>query len=353
MSKVKTVQLYLQRENIDGLIISSEWNRRFISGFTGTAGTVLITQKSAYFITDFRYTEQATKQCVDFQVIQQKRNAFEEISGITKKEKLTKLAYEKAHTTVLTFESMQKEIPVTLVGVVNFIENMRMKKEAAEVQIIQEAAQIADEAFIYILENIKVGMTELEVSHMLDFKMRSLGASGTSFDTIVASGVRGALPHGIASEKIIAEGEMITLDFGAYYKGYCSDITRTFAIGTPNPKLVEIYNIVLEAQKRGIACLKPGMKAKEVDDVTRSYITEKGYSEYFGHSTGHGIGLEIHESPTLAFTSNQILEPGMVITIEPGIYIPKLGGVRIEDDVWITEDGYQVLTKSKKDLIIL
>lgn len=353
MSKVERLQLYLQQENIDGFLISSAWNRRFISGFTGTAGTVLITQNTAYFITDFRYTKQASEQCTGFQIVQQKRHAFEEVANIVKRENLKKLAYEKAYTTVLTFETMQKKIPVEFLGIINCIEKMRMKKDAVEVQVIQEAAQIADEAFTYVLSHIKVGMTELEVSNMLDFKMRSLGASGTSFDTIVASGVRSALPHGVASEKVIEQGDMITLDFGAYYKGYCSDITRTFAIGTPDPKLVEIYHIVLEAQKRGVACLKPGMKAKEVDAVTRSYITEKGYGEYFGHSTGHGIGLEIHEGPTVSFTSDQILEPGMIITVEPGIYIPNLGGVRIEDDIHITEDGYKVLTKAKKDLIIL
>lgn len=353
MKKIQTIQQYLKKEQLDGFLITSDWNRRYISGFTGTAGMALITQEQAFFITDFRYVEQARAQCKHYQVIQQEKHGFLEAAKLAKQNKWKKFAFEKEHVTVASLEVMQQTIPVQLIGAANVIERMRSTKDSSEIQIIKEAAQIADQAFSYILSQIQAGMTELEISHMLDFYMRKLGATGTSFDTIVASGVRSSLPHGIASEKKIEQGDFVTLDFGAYYKGYCSDITRTFAIGEPHPKLVEIYEITLEAQKRGIACLKPGMKAKVVDEVTRSYITEKGYGAYFGHSTGHGIGLEIHENPTLSYTSEQILEPGMVITIEPGIYIPRLGGVRIEDDVLITADGYEVLTHSQKDLIIL
>lgn len=353
MKKIQTIQQYLKHEKLDAFLITSDWNRRYLSGFTGTAGMVLISREQAYFITDFRYTEQANQQCKHYQIIQQERHGFLEASKLVKQNGWKKMAFEKDHVTVATLELMQKTIPTTFVGAAGVIEKMRQRKEPFEIEIIKKAAEIADDAFFYILANIQVGMTEIEVSHMLDFHMRKLGATGTSFDTIVASGVRSSLPHGIASEKTIEKGDFITLDFGAYYKGYCSDITRTFAIGEPDPKLVEIYEITLEAQKRGVACLNPYMKTKDVDAVTRSYITEKGYGEYFGHSTGHGIGLEIHENPTLAYTSEQQLEPGMIITIEPGIYIPGLGGVRIEDDVLITENGYEVLTKSNKELVVL
>jgi Xaa-Pro aminopeptidase len=169
----------------------------------------------------------------------------------------------------------------------------------------------------------------------------------------VASGYRSALPHGVASDKIIEKGDFVTLDFGAYYHGYVSDITRTIAVGDPEAKLKEIYDIVLEAQKRGVAGIKPGMSGKEADALTRDYITEKGYGEYFGHSTGHGIGLEVHEGPALSLKSDLVLEPGMVVTVEPGIYIPGLGGVRIEDDTVITSKGNETLTHSEKELIIL
>jgi Xaa-Pro aminopeptidase len=183
--------------------------------------------------------------------------------------------------------------------------------------------------------------------------MRKRGATSSSFDIIVASGTRSALPHGVASEKVIESGDFVTLDFGAYYKGYVSDITRTVAVGEPDAKLKEIYNIVLQAQLLGMEGIKPGMTGKEADALTRNHISSHGYGEYFGHSTGHGIGLEVHEGPALSVKSNLVLEEGMIVTVEPGIYIPGLGGVRIEDDTIITKDGNESLTYSTKELIIL
>ena len=193
----------------------------------------------------------------------------------------------------------------------------------------------------------------MEVANELEFFMRKQGAASSSFDIIVASGYRSALPHGVATDKVIEKGELVTLDFGAYYKGYCSDITRTVAVGEISDELKTIYDIVLEAQLRGMEGIKPGMTGKEADALTRDYITEKGYGEYFGHSTGHGIGLEIHEGPALSVRSDVVLEPGMVVTVEPGIYIAGLGGVRIEDDTVVTENGNESLTHSPKELIIL
>ena len=196
-------------------------------------------------------------------------------------------------------------------------------------------------------------MTEREIKAKLESKMLELGADGPSFDTIVASGYRGALPHGVASDKRIEKGDMITLDFGAYYRGYCSDITRTFAIGEPDPKLKEIFNIVLTSQKKAIEEIKPGMTTKEADAISRKYISSHNYGEQFGHSLGHGIGLDIHEGPLLSQNSSDELKINNCVTIEPGIYIEGLGGVRIEDDILITENGCHVFTKCSKDLIIL
>jgi Xaa-Pro aminopeptidase len=183
--------------------------------------------------------------------------------------------------------------------------------------------------------------------------MRKNGAISSSFDIIVASGYRSALPHGVASDKVIEKGDFVTLDFGAYYKGYCSDITRTFAVGEPSDELKKIYSTVLKAQLRGMNGIKPGMTGKEADALTRDYIKEQGYGEYFGHSTGHGLGMEVHEGPALSFRSDTALEQGMVVTVEPGIYVAGLGGVRIEDDIVITETGNESLTHSPKELIIL
>lgn len=212
---------------------------------------------------------------------------------------------------------------------------------------------IADEGFEHVLKMIRPGMTEIEVANQLDFFMRSLGATGTSFDTIVASGVRSALPHGVASEKMIEQGDLITLDFGCVYQGYVSDITRTFAIGDPGQQLKEIYQIVLEAQLKVIEVAQAGVTGAQLDGVARDFITEAGYGEAFGHSTGHGIGMEIHEGPNISRSNDKPLNVGNIITDEPGIYLAGLGGVRIEDDLVILAEGNRILTRSPKELIIL
>ena len=242
---------------------------------------------------------------------------------------------------------------ISLISISGVIEKIREVKDEAEIQLIQKASDIVDETFEYILTVAKAGMTEQQLKAKLESKMLELGAEGTSFDTIVASGVRGALPHGVASDKVINHGEMITLDFGAYYKGYSSDITRTFAIGEPDPQLKEIYNIVLEANLKGIEAAKKGITGKALDAVARDYITEKGYGDAFGHSLGHGIGLDVHEGPNLSRKSETELDVNNCVTIEPGIYIDGLGGVRIEDDILIKENGCERFTKCTKNLIIL
>lgn len=242
---------------------------------------------------------------------------------------------------------------ITLISISDTIDQIRKVKDSGEIKLIQQAADIVDKTYEYILTVVKAGMSERKIKALLESKMLELGADGPSFDTIVASGHRGALPHGVASDKIIEKGDMITLDFGAYYKGYCSDITRTFAIGEPDPKLKEIYNIVLSSQLKAINEIKPGMTVKEADALARDYIKSHGYGKEFGHSLGHGIGLDIHEGPLLSKSSTGKLEKNNCVTIEPGIYIDGLGGVRIEDDILITENGCDVFTKCTKDLIIL
>jgi Xaa-Pro aminopeptidase len=203
------------------------------------------------------------------------------------------------------------------------------------------------------LQEIRPGMTEKEVALRLEVIMREHGATSSSFDTIVASGWRSALPHGVASDKVIEKGDLVTLDFGAYYQGYASDITRTVMMGKPTAKQKEIYQIVLEANKKAIAGVQPGKTGKEVDAIARNYIKEHGYGEYFGHSTGHGLGMEVHEKPLVSTRGEEALVPGMVITIEPGIYIPDLGGVRIEDDLIVTESGYENITNVSKEIIMI
>ena len=353
MEKIEKLRSSFSTYGIDGILITSPFNRRYISNFTGTAGVVLISADKAQFLTDFRYIEQATEQCQGFEIIKMTGPIPEEVAVQAKKLGIQKLGFEEDYLTYSSFKLYDKEIEAELVPISNLIEKLRLIKTDAEIKILKVAADIADAAFKHILDFISPGKTELEVSNELEFFMRRAGATSSSFDTIVASGHRSALPHGVASDKVIEAGDIVTMDYGCYYNGYVSDITRTVAVGEPDVKLKEIYEIVLEAQLRGMAGIKPGLTGKQADAITREYITEKGYGEYFGHSTGHGIGLEIHEGPGLSMKSDVILEPGMVVTCEPGIYIPGLGGVRIEDDTLITKDHNEALTHSTKELIIL
>ncbi|MEO2074416.1 MAG: aminopeptidase P family protein [Bacillus sp. (in: firmicutes)] len=353
MEKIEKLRSNFSSNGIDGMLITSPFNRRYISNFTGSSGVVLISAEKALFITDFRYIEQASKQCEGFEIIKFSGSIPEEVAQQAKKLGIQKLGFEEDFLTYSSFNVYDKEIEAELVPISGVIEKLRLIKTDAEIKILKVAADIADAAFKHILDFIRPGKTELEVSNELEFFMRRAGATSSSFDTIVASGHRSALPHGVASDKVIETGDFVTLDYGAYYNGYVSDITRTIAVGEPDAKLKEIYDIVFEAQARGMAGIKPGMTGKEADALTRDYITEKGYGEYFGHSTGHGIGLEVHEGPGLSVKSDIILEPGMVVTCEPGIYIPGLGGVRIEDDTIITDSHNESLTHSTKELIIL
>jgi Xaa-Pro aminopeptidase len=352
--KLEKIRNRFKELSVDGLLITSEYNRRYMTGFTGTAGVALISEDKAVFITDFRYTEQAAKEVEDFEIVQHSGPIIEEVAHIVKKLGIKKLGFEQDHLTYHAYSSYKHELSESeFVPVSGAVEKLRLIKSPAEIKILKEATEIADAAYKHILTYVKPGLKEIEVANELEFFMRKNGAVSSSFDIIVASGYRSALPHGVASDKEIEKGDFVTLDFGAYYKGYCSDITRTFAVGEPSDELKKIYSTVLEAQLRGMNGIKPGMTGKEADALTRDYIKEQGYGEFFGHSTGHGLGMEVHEGPALSFRSETILETGMVVTVEPGIYVAGLGGVRIEDDTVITETGNESLSHSPKDLIIL
>ncbi len=353
MLRVEKLRKKMQEENLDSFLVTSPYNLRYLTNFTGTTGLAVITLEKAFFITDFRYTEQATAQAQGFEIIKNVGPIFDEVANLVSKEELHSLAFEETTVSFLEYSVLEEIIDAELVPVSQMIEELREVKDEEEIAIIEKACHIADMAYDHILKMIHPGMTEIEVANQLDFYMRSLGASGVSFDTIVASGLRSAMPHGVASKKIIEQGDLITLDFGCYYEGYVSDMPRTFAIGDPGEKLKEIYQIVLEAQLAVLEVAKPGVTGKQLDAVARDYITKHGYGEAFGHSTGHGIGLEIHEGPNVSVRAEKQFVPGNIITDEPGIYLPGIGGVRIEDDLLITSDGNRVLTHSPKELIIL
>lgn len=353
MGKLTKLRKKLEQADLEAILITSSINRRYLTGFTGTAGVALVSQSDALFITDFRYTEQASEQIKDFKIIEHKQTIEEEIHNQLKSLNIKKLGFEKNHVTYAQYTTFKQQFKVDIVPAGNLVENLRLIKSDDEIRIMEKAAKIADEAYEHIKTFIKPGVKEIDVANELEFFMRKQGATSSSFDIIVASGHRSALPHGVASDKKIATGELVTMDYGALYEGYCSDITRTVAVGDISDELKTIYETVLTAQELGVKHIKPGMTGKEADDLTRDHITKKGYGEYFGHSTGHGLGMEVHEGPALSFRSNVKLVPGMVVTVEPGIYIPNVGGCRIEDDIVITETGNRRLTKSDKHLIIL
>lgn len=350
--KFTNLRKVMEQKGLDAIVVLSPYNRRYLSGFTGTSGSLLITKDTKQLITDFRYIQQATSQAEEFEIINQKGPMIDKINELIQQGNYKNIGVEADLITYNEYQSLNTD-DVKLSSIEGVIETIRMVKDEFEIKQIQKAADIVDETYEHILKWIKPGMTENEVNNEMEMFMRSKGATSSSFDTIVASGHRGALPHGVASNKVIEEGDMITLDFGALYEGYVSDITRTFAIGEPKEEMKKIYNIVLESQLAALEQIKPGMTGKEADSIARDIISSYGYGEQFGHSLGHGIGLEVHEGPALSQKSDIVLEENMCVTLEPGIYVEGLGGVRIEDDVLVTKNGLQRFTKSTKDLIIL
>ncbi|MGO2891854.1 M24 family metallopeptidase [Enterococcus devriesei] len=353
IKRIEKLRALMEKAIIDAYLVTSPANLRYLTNFTGTAGMALITLDQAFFITDFRYIEQASEQIQGMTIIQHQGDIVSEILKLMESESVNVLGFEDAVMTYADYSIFEEVIDAELAPASGLIEKLREQKDDGEIAIIEKACAIADEGFDHVLKMIRPGMTEIEVANQLDFYMRSLGASGTSFETIVASGARSALPHGVASEKMVEQGDLITLDFGCVYQGYVSDITRTFAIGDPGQQLKDIYQIVLEAQKKVLEVAQAGVTGSQLDAVARDFISEAGYGEAFGHSTGHGIGMEIHEGPNISRSNDEPLMEGNVITDEPGIYLPGLGGVRIEDDLVILAEGNRILTQSPKELIIL
>ncbi|MGE7954311.1 M24 family metallopeptidase [Lysinibacillus xylanilyticus] len=354
MSQLEQLRTALRAQQSDVFIITSHQNRRYLTGFTGSAGTVVITQTQALLLVDFRYTQQATNQSKEFDVREIDRShLYETIQEILDTESIQTVGFEQQHVTYETYQLMSSKLTATLKPLSNIVENLRMIKTTEEIELIKKAAWVSDEAFKYILTFIKPGVSEIDIANELEFHMRKNGATGAAFDIIVASGHRSALPHGVASDKKIEKGDMLTLDFGAYYQGYRSDMTRTIAVGEPPEKLKEVYQIVYDSLQKALSNMKAGITGKEADSYSRDFIKAKGYGKNYGHGSGHGIGLDIHENIFMSTVCENILEENMVLTVEPGIYIPKIGGVRIEDDVIVTKNGVEVITNSPKELIIL
>lgn len=351
MNKKSIIEEIIKANNLDAVLFYSFENRFWYSDFISTLGYLLITKNEAKLLVDGRYITEA-KTVAKNVTVENFTNIFQSLNDICQKENITNVGFEADYITYGQLADWKKMMPKINFVPLN-IRELRMIKDQEEINRIQKACEIGDLAYQEILKNIKPGMTEREVENIILNSFSKNGATKASFETIIASGFRSAMPHGKASDKVINDNEIITCDFGCVYQGFCSDMTRTFALGKIDDKLIEIHNIVAQAQMNGIKAVKPGIKIGEIDKICRDYIAEQGYGQYFTHGTGHGLGIEIHEAPWVIRNEQTILKPGMVITVEPGIYIPDLGGVRIEDDILVTENGYQILTKSPREINVL
>lgn len=346
----------IAQENVDGFLISSRPNTFYFTNFTGSTSKCLVTKNKVYLVVDFRYTIQAKDQVFPgIEVIQYDKTINDALNTLCQNDDVTKLGIEGGDVTfsayneindglscVKSFHDLQKQLS-----------KVRTIKDEGEIEKIQKAVDIADKVFEEILPFIKPGVKEYDIANEMEYKMKKLGAKGPSFETIVASGPRSALPHGTAGMREMQKGDAIVMDFGANYEGYCSDITRTVFIGQPSEEIKNIYATVLKAQLEALCKAAEGMTGKELDNHARSIIYDAGYEKCFGHSLGHGVGVEVHEAPTISPRGEEVLKQGMVFTIEPGIYVEGFGGVRIEDIVLLTNQGLRILTNSPKELIIL
>ena len=344
----------LNEKNLDAILITDPYNLRYYTGFTGGEGVAAVTKDRYVLITDSRYTEAAGKES-DFEVIEYNSdNPIDKIlNGIICCALGVIIGFEDKSIKYSEYTKYNNVLKGELVPLGDALLIPRQIKSSDEIEMLRQAEHIGDMAFKDILDILKPGMTELEVAAELEYSMKRHGANGLSFDTIAASGVNSSMPHAIPTEKKLAKGDFLTMDFGCIYRGYCSDMTRTVCIGKASEEQKKIYYIVLEAQLKVLENVKPGMICKDVDAIARQHIRESGYGSYFGHGLGHSVGLYIHEQPAFNTRDESVLKPGMVITDEPGIYLPGKFGVRIEDMILITETGYDNLACSPKELIEL
>ena len=349
-SRISYLRDQISKTDIDTLFISNKDNIRYYSGFTGTFAFLLISESKAIIITDSRYTLRAEEESPDYEIYKLK-SGDNWIENSTNLAKTKIIGYEGDYVSVNLLNQLQKKAE-KINKWKDFSEKItlgRIIKSDEETEILQKTINISDSAFNNVSKKIVTGMTEKDVGWEMEKEMRELGAESPSFDTIVASGINGSKPHHSPTDKYISDNEAITIDMGAKYKGYCSDLTRTIFIGDPDEKFKKIYTTVLKAQLISMETAKPDMTGEEIDKIARDIITSEGYGEYFGHSLGHGVGIEIHENPGVGPNSKNNIKPGMVYTIEPGIYIENWGGIRIEDMVIMTENCNNLLSHALKE----
>lgn len=354
--RLERIRSRLSEAGLDWLLVSNPQNRRYLSGFTGSAGYLLISQEEAFLATDFRYYQQVQEQAPAFTLAKLQGGTVESLASILQQHVAegARLGFEAEHLTVSLYHKLQEAVPgVEWAATQGLVEGLRAVKDAGELAAIRKAVALADEALEAVLPTLRPGMTEREVAWRLERYMRERGASKMAFDLIVASGPNGAKPHAVTTDRPLAAGEPIVIDMGCVVDGYCSDLTRTLVLGEPDGRFRELYDLVRRAQEAAEAGIRPGMSGREADALAREVIAAAGYKEEFGHSLGHGVGLEVHELPRLSALWEERLEEGMVFTVEPGVYIPGWGGIRIEDIAVLRADGPEVLTACTKDPVVL
>ncbi len=354
-NRVQQIIKALSDYNVDAILIQKAVNRKYLSYFTGSTATLYISSSRQCLLTDFRYIEQATLQCPDFTIIDiTQTGVLEGLQQLLLEDHIERLGFESQEVTYAQYQEYIQKLSIKeLIPIENMVEDLRIIKDEVEISHIRKAAQIADAAFTHIIPFLIPGATEIQIALELEFYMRNNGAKELSFNTIAASGTNSSLPHAVPTHKPLSSGDFLTLDFGCVYEGYCSDMTRTVVIGKASEKQKEIYHTVLLAQQKSLESICAGKTGKQIDKVARDLIIQKGYGSYFGHGLGHGVGLLVHEEPRLSLTGEKILQPGMIVTVEPGIYVPGLGGVRIEDLVVVTAHGAEVLSHTSKELLEL
>ncbi len=354
MNHIKQIAAKLEEHGLNAMLITSEPGEFYAVGFHGE-GVTLITQEESWYFTDSRYIEAAQEQVeiAHVSLPEKGKNYRQMVDELIRSKGLEIVGFEDAYMTVADHERWSLGVSAPLKPASALVESLRAGKDEDEVQAMKAAQRIAEQALKETLEYMKPGMTEKEVAAYLEYRMLSLGAEKKSFDTIVASGPNSSKPHAVPGERKIQNGDFVTIDFGCVYKGYCSDTTRTVAIGEPTEEMRKVYDTVLQAQLTGIAAAKAGLTGKEIDGAARKVIEDAGYGEYFGHSFGHSLGIEIHESPNLSPSNPNPMPVGAVVSAEPGIYLPGKFGVRIEDVLILTEDGCENITNYPKELIIL
>ena len=339
----------VRRGTLDALLVTTPESIRYFTGFTGSDALLLLTKNGSFLAVDSRYTSQARGECRSTTVIESE-NKTKEVSGRARKLGLKRVGFEPRQLSVAQHKELKNAGTVELVPMPEALERARMVKDAEERKLLKKAAAISSKSFLEIVDSVEVGAGERTIALRLEFQIRKNGAEAIPFPIIVASGKRGALPHGLASGKRVGRGEFVTIDFGAVYGGYCSDETCTLMVGRPNARQKKVYQTVKDAHDKAISIVRPGVRAGRVDSAARKIIEKAGMGKYFKHGTGHGVGLAVHEEPRIAPKQDVIAEAGMVFTIEPGVYIPGWGGVRIEDTIRVTKQGCETLSSVPKEL---